>query len=467
MGEGPRARRRHRDAPGASGGGIGEDGARQARESEDFGKGVHVRIRTWNNRQSEVDDLTQWKCAAGESASSGSSAWTISRLGIGEERRAAVVAVLRLEGARELLHFRHAALRQLREQVLDGAGARALVLAPVERPDDAVRHVAVAVHGEAHAVLVHALLAEARDDRAQLRRIHLQGVLQERHARADGVGAHAPVGLAAVHVVGVRQQALEDAAGQHLGDGRARLRDPLLEARGAPGVAARVLLPAEERLAARRGHRGDHEARIGEQLRRLRHAREVDARDLPGDGRVAEARRQAAQLREVARQLVDRVEVRHQRQRASAAASTCACSCTVQRLRVVAGDGAGGDRVLGPRDHGRGDEERLPGEVALHDGHRLRDALDALDEHVVGAGVGLPEVVERPVQRRVVAVLEELLHQGGDLAFPEAVLGEAAGGVQSVGQGDESFGVPGEAGRGLASGAGHGGGAGRGKRRLG
>ncbi len=209
------------------------------------------------------------------------------------------------------------------------------------------------------------------------------------------------------------------------------------------------------------GHRGDHEARVGEQLRRLRHAGEVDARDLPGDGRVPEAGRQAAQLRVVARHLVDRVEVRHQRH-AGLGRQHVRLQLHLERLRVVAGDRAGGDRVLGPRDHGRGDEQRLPGEVALHDGHGFRDALDALDEHVVGAGVGLPEVVERPVQRRVVAVLEELLHQGGDLAFPEAVLGEAAGGMQSVGQGDESFGVPGEAGRGLASGAGHGGGAGRG-----
>jgi len=66
-------------------------------------------------------------------------------------------------------------------------------------------------------------------------------------------GAHAPVGLAAVHVISVGQQALVHASRQQLGDRGARLRDPLLEASRAARMARGILLPAEERLATRSG----------------------------------------------------------------------------------------------------------------------------------------------------------------------------------------------------------------------
>ena len=214
-------------------------------------------------------------------------------LGVREERRAAVVAVLGLEGAGQPLHLGDAALRELRERGRRGARARA------RRP----RGRRAATPRRARRGLSPPSVKPTRysstrsspklgDDGAQLRRARrLQRVLEHRRrprgCRRDARGGR-PRGSSRSRRRAAGSRRRSRAAASPRGT---RLRDPLLEARGAPGVAARVLLPAEDGLAARRRDRGDHEARVGEQLRGLGHAREVDARDLAGDGGIARASR--------------------------------------------------------------------------------------------------------------------------------------------------------------------------------
>src|SRR5262249_13244695 len=104
---------------------------------------------------------------------------------------------------------------------------------------------------------------------------------------------------------------------------------------------------------------------------------------------------------------------------------------------------------------GCGDQQRLPFASLVRDQHRLALVLHQLDQRVVGAEVGLVEVVERAVDGRVVAVLEQLRHHRRHLPLPEAVLGEAAGRIEAVGERDQALGVAGEARGTLGTGAGH------------
>ena len=79
----------------------------------------------------------------------------------------------------------------------------------------------------------------------------------------------------------------------------------------------------------------------------------------------------------MARQLVDRIEVGHERE-SRLGREDMRLQLDAQRLRVVAGDGARGNRILGPGDDRRGDEESLPGAIALHHDERLGLVLDEL-----------------------------------------------------------------------------------------
>src|SRR5258708_2932280 len=112
---------------------------------------------------------------------------------VGEERGAAVFAVLRGEGAGELLHLIHAALGALKQPPTRRPGARIPARAPVGRPTDAVRAPALAADAKADPILVDAFFADPRHHRVQLARFRLERILEEGDRRADAEGAHATV----------------------------------------------------------------------------------------------------------------------------------------------------------------------------------------------------------------------------------------------------------------------------------
>jgi hypothetical protein len=100
--------------------------------------------------------------------------------GVGEERRAAILAILRRERSGELLHFGDAALGELLQHLVDGTGSRVLVFAPIERPDDAVRDLVLCGPAEGRRGTRRRAPRRIRDDGLQLAALAVERVLEGR-----------------------------------------------------------------------------------------------------------------------------------------------------------------------------------------------------------------------------------------------------------------------------------------------
>ena len=178
---------------------------------------------------------------------------------------------------------------------------------------------------------------------------------------AHGVRADLLVGVAAGGVVGVRQQAFEFAARQDRGEARPALRRPLFEALTALDAAAVfVFLPAKERRARRHdGHR-EQKARVGENRRRFGQIGQIQARRGAAQRGLHELLREPRGIDVMARQLVDAVQIGRDRD-ARAGGEHVRLHLRAQRIGDVALERPRRNRVARPREHRRGDQQRLVG----------------------------------------------------------------------------------------------------------
>ena len=125
------------------------------------------------------------------------------------------------------------------------------------------------------------------------------------------------------------------------------------------------------------------------------------------------------------------------------------------RLLRAGGDGAGRDRVARPGHHRGHHQQYIVAHAVLVDLGGFGRGFRLFDQHLVSADIGLRQMVQRGFERGVLPGLEQLRDGFGQLGFPEDVLDAAARAVERLGKRDQTAGVTGQAGSGLAAGTGH------------
>ncbi len=279
--------------------------------------------------------------------------------------------------------------------------------AAVDRPHNAVDHILLAAHGEAHAVFLDHFLAEGSHHGGQLAGGDVERAAQVVDSGAHGQRADALVGLAAGQEEGVGQQQLELAARQQQRHRRLHLGAPLVEAGRAFGVVLLgVFLPAEQRLLVRGHHHGQQVARIGQDRRGLGQVAQVDLGYRAGQGGRGQLVRQRKGVAVRARQLVDAVEVGRQRDLGAGGQHMC-LQVHRQRLRQLRLERAGGNGVARVRQDRGGDQQRVIALAVDLDGGGFGERLGLLGQYVGGVCIVLEQVFQRRVERGLAPVLQQ------------------------------------------------------------
>ena len=252
-------------------------------------------------------------------------------------------------------------------------------------------------------------------------------------------------------MVGIRRQQLESTGRQQGAEHRAALRLPLLDHVFARAV---VFLPAEQRLTAWRHHDADQVAGVGQEGGGLRHRVGFQLQILAGPHRLAEIVSQVAGFDVAARQLVRAEQVVGQRHLGPGAEGVGA------QLHLEAVEGGGRNRAgrngkARPRQQRRGEHDSVPVLAGIAGHAAFGTGFDEIGQFVVGGRILAPQVVERGVQRVLVAVGQQPAHLFGEPHFPVAVFDAAGGQRQSGGQPGEQRGVLREAAAAGESGAFH------------
>ena len=168
-----------------------------------------------------------------------------------------------------------------------------------------------------------------------------------------------------------------------------------------------LFLPAEHRRADGRRDHGQQEARIGQNRRGLRQFAEVDFRGAAAERRLRELLRDAPRFDVVARQLVDAVQERRHRH-TGAGGEHVRLQMGAQRVRRVALQRARRDRVAGPGQHGRGDQQCFMRHALVLDDERFAMRFRHVGERTVGVRMILLKMVERGIQSCLVGVANDL-----------------------------------------------------------
>jgi len=103
------------------------------------------------------------------------------------------------------------------------------------------------------------------------------------------------------------------------------------------------------------------------------------------------------------------------------------------------------DDIARPGQHGCGNEQRFVLRAFMLDDERFTVRFRHVGKGAVGVGVVLLQMIERGVERSLIAVAHDLREQRVELCLPEAVFGAAARGEQGERQADELVGVRREA----------------------